>query len=86
MSETAVTMYQLAKKQRDRLAAEGMPNQAARAAAAMKSWAAKMTAEELQAAPPPDKVIAHTNLSWDNESAPGREAGTLDTAEIKFRN
>jgi nicotinamidase-related amidase len=37
-------------------------------------------------APPPDKVIAHTNLYWDNESAPGREAGTLDTAEIKFRN
>jgi len=37
-------------------------------------------------APPPDKVIAHTNLSWDNESAPGREAGTMDTAEIKFRN
>jgi nicotinamidase-related amidase len=37
-------------------------------------------------APPPDKVIAHTNLYWDNESAPGREAGTLDTVEIKFRN
>jgi len=35
-------------------------------------------------APPPDKVIAHTNMYWKNQSAPGRRAGTLDTAEVSF--
>ena len=35
-------------------------------------------------APAPDKVIAHTNLYWDWQSAPGRTAGTVDTAEVTF--
>ena len=35
------------------------------------------TTEDLSewGAPPPDKVIAHTNLYWENQSAPGRTAG-----------
>ena len=28
-------------------------------------------------APPPDKVIAHTNLYWKYQTAPGRTAGTV---------
>jgi nicotinamidase-related amidase len=35
-------------------------------------------------APPPDKVIAHTNLYWQYESAPGRTAGTLETVDVDF--
>ncbi|MGW2637000.1 isochorismatase family protein [Streptomyces sp. NPDC001348] len=35
-------------------------------------------------APTPDQVIAHTNLYWRWQSAPGRSAGTVDTAEVTF--
>jgi nicotinamidase-related amidase len=35
-------------------------------------------------APAPDKVIAHTNLYWDWQSAPGRTGGTVDTAGVTF--
>jgi nicotinamidase-related amidase len=35
-------------------------------------------------APPPDKVIAHTNLYWSNHRAPGRTAGTVETKEVDF--
>jgi nicotinamidase-related amidase len=35
-------------------------------------------------APPPDKVIAHTNLYWRYQSAPGRTAGTVDTKDVDF--
>jgi nicotinamidase-related amidase len=35
-------------------------------------------------APPPDKVIAHTNLYWRFHTAPGRTAGTVSTAEVEF--
>jgi nicotinamidase-related amidase len=35
-------------------------------------------------APPPDQVIAHTNLYWTYETAPGRTAGTAATSEIAF--
>jgi nicotinamidase-related amidase len=35
-------------------------------------------------APPPDKVIAHTNLYWNNHTAPGRTAGTVDTKNVDF--
>jgi nicotinamidase-related amidase len=35
-------------------------------------------------APPPEAVITHTNLYWRYQSAPGRTAGTVDTAEITF--
>lgn len=36
-------------------------------------------------APPPDKVIAHTNLYWSYEMAPGRMAGTIETKDVDFR-
>jgi nicotinamidase-related amidase len=35
-------------------------------------------------APPPEDVIAHTNLYWANHSAPGRMAGTVSTADVDF--
>jgi nicotinamidase-related amidase len=44
------------------------------------------TTEDLteHGAPSPDKVIAHTNLYWDWQSAPGRSATTVPTAEVSF--
>jgi len=33
-------------------------------------------------APPPEQVIAHTNLYWTHQTAPGRSAGTLKSAEV----
>lgn len=35
-------------------------------------------------APPPEQVIAHTNLYWTYETAPGRVAGTLAADEVEF--
>jgi nicotinamidase-related amidase len=35
-------------------------------------------------APPPDQLIAHTNLYWKYHTAPGRSAGTVDTADVEF--
>ncbi|MEU7427916.1 cysteine hydrolase family protein [Streptomyces sp. NPDC040750] len=35
-------------------------------------------------APAPEQVIAHTNLYWKWHHAPGRQGGTLDTAEVTF--
>ena len=35
-------------------------------------------------APPPDKVIAHTNLYWSFHKAPGRTAGTVETKDVDF--
>jgi len=35
-------------------------------------------------APPPEQVIAHTNMYWKYQSAPGRKAGTVDTASVEF--
>ena len=35
-------------------------------------------------APTPDLVIAHTNLYWTYHRAPGREAGTVTTADATF--
>jgi nicotinamidase-related amidase len=44
------------------------------------------TTEDLSkwGAPPPDKVIAHTNLYWSYQSAPGRTAGTVTTDDVDF--
>jgi nicotinamidase-related amidase len=44
------------------------------------------TTEDLTAwgAPPPDKVIAHTNLYWTYQTAPGRTAGTVQTRDVNF--
>ncbi len=36
-------------------------------------------------APPPELVIAHTNLYWTHETAPGRKAGTVTTKDADFR-
>jgi nicotinamidase-related amidase len=36
-------------------------------------------------APPPEAVIAHTNLYWKYQSAPGRRAGTVQTEEVEFK-
>ena len=35
-------------------------------------------------APPPDQVIAHTNLYWSYQSAPGRTAGTVTAQDVEF--
>lgn len=35
-------------------------------------------------APPPEQVIAHTNLYWTYQTAPGRAAGTVVTKEVDF--
>jgi nicotinamidase-related amidase len=35
-------------------------------------------------APPPDQVIAHTNLYWTHQTAPGRTAGTIETKDVDF--
>jgi nicotinamidase-related amidase len=35
-------------------------------------------------APPPGQVIAHTNLYWTYQSAPGRTAGTVETKDVDF--
>lgn len=35
-------------------------------------------------APPPDQVIAHTNLYWKYQTAPGRTAGVTETQDVTF--
>jgi nicotinamidase-related amidase len=35
-------------------------------------------------APPPAQVIAHTNLYWAHQTAPGRTAAVARTAEVNF--
>jgi nicotinamidase-related amidase len=44
------------------------------------------TTEDLSewGAPPPDQVIAHTNLYWRYHSAPGRQGGTVSTEAVSF--
>ncbi|GAA4676840.1 cysteine hydrolase family protein [Frondihabitans cladoniiphilus] len=44
------------------------------------------TTEDLSAygAPTPDLVVAHTNLYWQYQTAPGREAGIVETAAVDF--
>ncbi|WP_163750956.1 cysteine hydrolase family protein [Mycolicibacterium helvum] len=44
------------------------------------------TTEDLSrwGAPPPEQVIAHTNLYWGHQSAPGRTATTLATSEVAW--
>jgi nicotinamidase-related amidase len=44
------------------------------------------TTEDLSpwGAPPPDLVIAHTNLYWGNHEAPGRTAGTVEAKDVDF--
>ena len=44
------------------------------------------TTEDLSAwgAPPPAAVIAHTNMYWSEQRAPGRTAGTVETKDVDF--
>lgn len=44
------------------------------------------TTEDLSewGAPTPDLVIAHTNMYWSFQSAPGRTAGTVAAADVEF--
>jgi nicotinamidase-related amidase len=44
------------------------------------------TTEDLSewGAPPPDKVIAHTNLYWQYQKAPGRTAAVTSSEEVTF--
>jgi nicotinamidase-related amidase len=44
------------------------------------------TTEDLSqwGAPPPDQVIAHTNLYWSYQTAPGREARVVKAAEVDY--
>jgi nicotinamidase-related amidase len=35
-------------------------------------------------APPPEQVIAHTNLYWQDQAAPGRRAAVVNTADVSF--
>ncbi|WP_405735526.1 cysteine hydrolase [Streptomyces sp. NBC_01537] len=44
------------------------------------------TTEDLSeyGAPSAEQVIAHTNLYWRWQSAPGRHGGTVDTAKVTF--
>jgi nicotinamidase-related amidase len=36
-------------------------------------------------APPPSDVIAHTNLYWTHQTAPGRKAGTVESKDVDFK-
>ena len=44
------------------------------------------TTEDLSqwGAPPPGQVIAHTNLYWSYQEAPGRTAGTVESKDVNF--
>ena len=44
------------------------------------------TMENLTAwgAPPPNQVIAHTNLCWSYHTTPRRTAGTVETKDVGF--
>jgi nicotinamidase-related amidase len=44
------------------------------------------TTEDLSewGAPSPDKVIAHTNLYWEEQDAPGRTAGVTKAEDVAF--
>ncbi len=44
------------------------------------------TTEDLTAygAPPPEQVVAHTNLYWGNHRAPGRTTGTVAAADLRW--
>jgi nicotinamidase-related amidase len=35
-------------------------------------------------APTPDRVIAHTNLYWEYQTAPGRTAGSVNARDVDF--
>jgi len=40
--------------------------------------------QSARGAPPPDEVIAHTNLYWKYQAAPGRTAAVTETKDVRF--
>ncbi len=40
--------------------------------------------QSARGAPPPDQVIAHTNLYWQYQTAPGRAAAVQETKDVAF--
>ena len=44
------------------------------------------TTEDLSSygAPPPEQVVAHTNLYWKYHDAPGRTGGTVNAVDVNF--
>ena len=59
--------------------------------AELERWSAGSDTEEALAedltawgAPPPEQVISHTNMYWGMQAAPGRTAGTVETADVSF--
>ena len=48
-------------------------------------WLDKYSEDQTEwGAPPPELVIAHTNLYWGYHRAPGRTAGTVETKDVDF--
>jgi nicotinamidase-related amidase len=37
-----------------------------------------------EGAPPPEQVIAHTNIYWGHHGVPGRTGAVVDTADVRF--
>jgi nicotinamidase-related amidase len=52
--------------------------------ATLVSGAHTTTDKTAWGAPPPDHVIAHTNLYWTHQTAPGRTAGSVETKDVDF--
>jgi hypothetical protein len=68
------------------MSASARPSTARSSGGTTRPWSATHTTEDQTAwgAPPPDKVIAHTNLYWTYQAAPGRTAGTVETKDVDF--
>ena len=67
--------------------ASARPSTAPSPEAMTRHWSATRTPPRTRpsgAAPPPDQVIAHTNLYWTYQTAPGRTAGTVGTKDVDF--
>lgn len=65
--------------------ASGPRSTAPSPAATTRCWSAMRTPPATRrrgGAPPVPDVIAHTNLSWSFQSAPGKSAGTATAAEV----
>ena len=60
--------------------------QARSSGATTPPWSAMPTRPKIirRGRPPPDQVIAHTNLYWKYQTAPGRTAGTVETKDVNF--
>ena len=73
------------------LATAGAPSAEASAAPARRAPTPALTSGRPDAAaidavatPPPAQVVAHTNLYWSFQRAPGRQAAVVSAAEVTF--